>query len=1261
MLDHRQKTWSSVELFALYVDEGGSSMCLKTLFGKLNEFHGENVLILSSPGFANIMGFRSELTQSLHLVKQTDDDLEYCVDRVASAMTNECLALKMKRTMYHINIDKELVRESVGDTTALLLSKISSKFDKDSLAMMLVGNIITGTVCSQPTDLQVALGVLMRRNKVLISELSKYSVCCSYDEVRLFRYSAAVHVTHNYDEVGFGMAGSNVIKHCIYDNFDAEISSPNCKTCVHCLAMIMAEVRPPGTVSHGDVAPKRKTIKRQPMQDRSKPVEYNVQLETYNGPKKPLMPQEEAVHHIPSLSLLASQTITKQRAMDNDFAFLQDIHTDSKCPEYNGYNTRLCRQAGILPQPHTEVAFVPLIDRPPAHHDTTKTAINRGLSLARTAGEDVLVLTADQQLYKVTIDILFHEPFYFKSVIPVLGGMHMLMNFIHATAVIMSGSGMKEILAGTFGSVEKMLSGKKYPQNFRALRMLVEELLRDVVLMPEVTSFTRLIEVLEARASCSRTTKMWTDNLVKTVIIMMNFSRAGHEGDWALHLVAAEAMLPYFRSAGCHNYARYGAFYVHQMKGLNSEMMKKLQQGAFVRHIPGIYNSTWTDMFIETTYMRLGHGPAGTTGMATDYHQMVKWALSFALTGEVSQHVLAMSNSEQHTLHTHHKEETKGRIKVDKADCLSLRNTLGVCVNPLDDNSHPDGVLMNIVSGQIAHPDVNADEAVSLGQRAMNSFKAGWPESFYDPLGKLVVTMDVKKKHVLIGQVRVYDQELIYARVIGLRASSREINFDDVLEFELAAHPPSMFNPEGDMKISKSKSTLKQKLQVAISERNCPIPDTVIYDVSALLWTLTWTSDKLQVFVDGFLLYVHEALQNSNVTLAFDRYFPNSTKNFTRTQRAGSSRVHKLTLDMPTPARQIILTNQKNKIQLNAMLVDGLLNSDYYTNATQNYTLTIAGVSDVPVEIVGGVRIDRQDLRSTHEEADIIIAQHAISSALLDKSVRVVCEDTDVFVLLVHFYHIKCIGNNPSPMIMSPLVKERTVIDIGATAAAHSDIADDLLAIHGISGADTVASLHGVGKVTAINIAKKGTLSLSKVGDVKADMKSVQAQATQFICAAYGKVAESCTSMTGCRIKMWHFKTGKKGASSVKLCSIPPTTAAFIENVNRCHLQVATWKAALEESPPTMDPTSHGWELDHQGILIPRTVPAGTLSAPADILKLIRCSCKTSECLTAACSCSRVGCTVFCLCEGGEACKNPLTLNQLEEESVESDEDTDDN
>ena len=248
---------------------------------------------------------------------------------------------------------------------------------------------------------------------------------------------------------------------------------------------------------------------------------------------------------------------------------------------------------------------------------------------------------------------------------------------------------------------------------------------------------------------------MWIDNLVKTVIIMMNFSRAGHEADWYLHVMAAEAMLPYFRAAGCHNYARYGALYVHQMKCLSPDIMQKLQHGAFVRHIPGIYNSTWTDMLIETTYMRMGHGPAGAIGVATDYNQMMKWALSFALCGELSQSVTAMTNNRQNVVHTHHKEETESRTKADRADRQSLRDTLEVCIHPLDDISHPNGALINVVTGQLASPEVNADKAVGIGLKAMNDFKNGWPESFYAPLGKLVVTMDVKKKHVLVGNQRV--------------------------------------------------------------------------------------------------------------------------------------------------------------------------------------------------------------------------------------------------------------------------------------------------------------------------------------------------------------------------------------------------------------------------------------------------------------------------------------------------------------------------
>ena len=106
-----------------------------------------------------------------------------------------------------------------------------------------------------------------------------------------------------------------------------------------------------------------------------------------------------------------------------------------------------------------------------------------------------------------------------------------------------------------------------------------------------------------------------------------------------------------------------------------------------------------------------------------------------------------MSNTTQNTLYTHHKELTI-RLKVELGQIrslLSLRNTLDVYINPFDNESYPDGALMNIMTGQIAHPDGNAANALALGQQATKDFKSGWPGTLYDPLGKLIVPMDVKK------------------------------------------------------------------------------------------------------------------------------------------------------------------------------------------------------------------------------------------------------------------------------------------------------------------------------------------------------------------------------------------------------------------------------------------------------------------------------------------------------------------------------------
>ena len=150
------------------------------------------------------------------------------------------------------------------------------------------------------------------------------------------------------------------------------------------------------------------------------------------------------------------------------------------------------------------------------------------------------------------------------------------------------------------------------------------------------------------------------------------------------------------------------------------------------------------------------------------------------------------------------------------------------------------------------------------------------------------------------------------------------------------------------------------------------------------------------------------ALESSNVILVFDRYFDDSVKachGLLRQETDGRSRPYSVKPEMLIPPRSSVLKVTQNKKQLNCLLAEALLRPAFYTLATQNgHTLTIAGVENYPIEINKGVKIDRRDIPSEHEEADPIIAQMAILACIKGDVVLIVSEDTDVFAITLHFY-----------------------------------------------------------------------------------------------------------------------------------------------------------------------------------------------------------------------------------------------------------------
>ena len=164
--------------------------------------------------------------------------------------------------------------------------------------------------------------------------------------------------------------------------------------------------------------------------------------------------------------------------------------------------------------------------------------------------------------------------------------------------------------------------------------------------------------------------------------------------------------------------------------------------------------------------------------------------------------------------------------------------------------------------GRISPDEVNVDRALEIGETTMKRFELSWPTGFNAPISKEVNTMQLMKKHVGVGAIKVYDTNVIYPRIIGLQASGREVDIDDVLKYELAPIPMAMFDSSGDMRVAKTKSTLKRQLQVETSNRITDQDNCLIIDGSAMLWVIPWpTHGKVQDYVDKAVTWTFRKVQ----------------------------------------------------------------------------------------------------------------------------------------------------------------------------------------------------------------------------------------------------------------------------------------------------------------------------------------------------------------------------------------------------------------
>ena len=149
---------------------------------------------------------------------------------------------------------------------------------------------------------------------------------------------------------------------------------------------------------------------------------------------------------------------------------------------------------------------------------------------------------------------------------------------------------------------------------------------------------------------------------------------------------------------------------------------------------------------------------------------------------------------------------------------------------------------------------------------------------------------------------------------------------------------------------------------------------------------------------------------------------------------------------------------------------------------------------------------------------------------------------------------------------MDPFSGGSKLISIKRSVNAKQHIMPSLVALHAISGCDTIPMMFGIGKVKSLKVVEK--VPLVHTGEVNAEVEEV-------------------------------IDEGKPPA----IQSLPPTDDALEINIKRVHYVAIMWKNCITRTPPELDPLEYGWEKDGKS-LRPVMLPNGTDAAPEKVLQM---------------------------------------------------------
>ena len=202
-----------------------------------------------------------------------------------------------------------------------------------------------------------------------------------------------------------------------------------------------------------------------------------------------------------------------------------------------------------------------------------------------------------------------------------------------------------------------------------------------------------------------------------------------------------------------------------------------------------------------------------------------------------------------------------------------------------------------------------------------------------------------------------------------------------------------------------------------------------------------------------------------------------------------------------------------------------------------------------------------------------------------------------------------------------------------------------LLAVHTLTGCDTVNFPYDKGKSSAVSTLLNHQTELDMMGEEEAKMLSVIAKAHKFMLLFYKENRPLCF-INEYRYLM--FSKNKDSNIIETLPAIDPASKHKMGTLTDHALEISWSNTNLVVSLKDL-----GWHVEADGV--PKPSHGNNAVAPPELMEVIACSCcSVLPCSHNSCSCrcARLSCTTFCKCSAGDECNNLYTAKSTDDEDM---------